>query len=661
MRTCRGVSAVLLVAALAFIPWLVRPEAAAASPNRSQLAGGPAGVLVVVRTLTWSQAAAAARAHGGQRTAGLVSTLPPDASLQERVLSLAAGRPVDARALGPAGVHAGQAAFDRMRADNPDASFGALPRTRVLAAPGMDAAGLLATGSSGVPPPPTPLPPGGGLSPGPGELLAVGVADAAQLDQLLPRLVPGAAGQRVLVVGLESSPERGRTAPFLSLGATGGFASPGGAAGGAGPSGVATSDSTRRQGLVAFQDVRPTLTGSETGTQGAPIRTLPRPEPLAEIGHLDDQVASLVRGRGVAVVLYVVLGSTALAASLLGLLLARAPGAPAAAGMRRLARGLLLPTLAIPSGYLLASALAPSSWAAWLLLGLGASVALAVAAWLAGERIAAAGGAWVAPALLGALLTGLVVADLLLGGAALSRPLLGNSAFDGERFYGLGNGYFAHAMAGIFLVAAFRRPPAWAVAAMLAGLAVVDGLPALGADVGGALTAMLAAAAAWLLLSGLRPSAARVVGLLAAAAAAAVAVAIGAGLALGPVTHGGRIGRELLGGDPGTALRAIGNQLSGNFGLLAQNIWAWFGPLLVVVAGLISVRPPELLRAVPEWVRRVVGTGALASALLIVLNDTGVTAAAGIGLALLSTLAWSALEPARAPGPIRSRPSVPRA
>jgi hypothetical protein len=152
-----------------------------------------------------------------------------------------------------------------------------------------------------------------------------------------------------------------------------------------------------------------------------------------------------------------------------------------------------------------------------------------------------------------------------------------------------------------------------------------------------------------------------VVGLLAVAAAAAVAIAIGAGMVLGPATHGGRIGRELLGGDPGAALRAIGNQLSGNFGLLASNFWAWWGPLMVVVAGLVSVRRPELLRSIPDWVLRVVGTAALASALLIVLNDTGVTAAAGIGLALIAMLAWSALEPARAPDPVPPRPSVPRA
>jgi hypothetical protein len=152
-----------------------------------------------------------------------------------------------------------------------------------------------------------------------------------------------------------------------------------------------------------------------------------------------------------------------------------------------------------------------------------------------------------------------------------------------------------------------------------------------------------------------------VVGLLAVAVAAAVAVALGAGLLLGPVTHGGRVAHELLGSDPGAALRAVGRQLSGNFGLLASNFWAWWGPLMVVVAAFVSVNRPALLRSVPDWVLRVVGTAALGSVLLIVLNDTGVTAAAGIGLALLAMLAWSALEPARAPDPVPSRSSVPRA
>jgi len=637
MRTRRGVRAVLLVTALASAAWLAGPAQAAPAPHRSRLAGSPAGVVVLVRQWTWDQAAAAAVGRGGAVSAGLISTLPADASLADRVLSLAAGRPVDAGALegavGASGSDGGEAAADRMRRANPDATFGQLPPTRVLAGPGMAAAGLLGIGGAGAPPTADPLPETGPLVSVSGELLVIAVPDAAAADRVLDRVqAPGGARARVLVVGLESPPGRARMAPLLALGDP------------LGPPGVATSDSTRRAGLVAFQDVRPTLTGSTEGTQGSPIHSLPRADPLAFVGHLDRQVGALVSARTLAVVLYAVLGTVALAACLVALLTARRPGwVGAVAGPAgHLGRALVLVSLAIPSGYLIASVVAPTAWVAWLVLGLAAAGVLTFAAW----RLARPGGArgWAAPALLGALLTVLVVLDLLGGGEALSRPLLGNSAFDGERFYGLGNGYFAHALAGIFLVVAFRRLPAWAVGALLAGLAVVDGLPGLGADVGGALTAMLSAAAALLLLGRARPSPTRVLWLSVAAVVAAAGIVVGVALLLGETTHGSRAAQD-LGSDPGAALRAVGHQLGGNFGLLATNFWAWWGPLLVAFAGLSSVRPPALLAGVPEWVRRVVGVGAIGSALLILLNDTGVTAAAGSGLALVMTLAWSALEP----------------
>src|SRR6266511_1856626 len=546
MRTRRGVRAVLLVTALASAAWLAGPAQAAPAPHRSRLAGSPAGVVVLVRQWTWDQAAAAAVGRGGAVSAGLSSTLPADASLADRVLSLAAGRPVDASALegavGASGSDGGEAAADRMRRANPDATFGQLPPTRVLAGPGMAAAGLLGIGGAGAPPTADPLPETGPLVSVSGELLVIAVPDAAAADRVLDRVqAPGGARARVLVVGLESPPGRARMAPLLALGDP------------LGPPGVATSDSTRRAGLVAFQDVRPTLTGSTEGTQGSPIHSLPRADPLAFVGHLDRQVGALVSARTLAVVLYAVLGTVALAACLVALLTARRPGwVGAVAGPAgHLGRALVLVSLAIPSGYLIASVVAPTAWVAWLVLGLAAAGVLTFAAW----RLARPGGArgWAAPALLGALLTALLV----LGRA--------------------------------------------------------------------------------------RPSPTRVLWLSVAAVVAAAGIVVGVALLLGETTHGSRAAQD-LGSDPGAALRAVGHQLGGNFGLLATNFWAWWGPLLVAFAGLSSVRPLALLAGVPEWVRRVVGVGAIGSALLILLNDTGVTAAAGSGLALVMTLAWSALE-----------------
>jgi hypothetical protein len=767
-------------------------------------APGRGAVLVLVRRLTWRQAATAVRGRSETIAAGLVSTLPGDASLAARVLSLAAGRQVDASALAGG---ADAAAIERMRAANPDAHFGGLPQVRVVAAAGLEAAALIGLGPAGGPPPAAPLEVTGPPPPGPGELLVVAVPDAAGLRRVLEQVqpasspsssvggtpgapgvpqapgvggapgapaVPGVGGapdpppppSRFVIVGLEAPKGRAHTAPFVALG---------------GAPGLVTSDSTRRRGLVALQDVRPTLAGSAAGTDGSTIRALAVVDPLGSVNRLDRRVVSLVAARAWAIPLAVGVGTVAVAVSLLALLLRRGSGGRGREVLRRLARALLLLTLALPSGYLVASEAAPPSWLGWLLLGLGSGVVLALAAWLVGSfwrrprprsratpkpakatspsavpaaapvpgpedaagspatagpgaaggatspvgsgaaggsgdaggtspvaedapasaakgdaaataakeapvvapvgaeteapvaepaakktpdaepdskdrassgapaSTAAGAGSWAPPALLGALLTTLIVVDLLLGGLALSRPLLGNSAFDGERFYGLGNGYFAHALAGLFLVIAFRQPSALTAAALLAGLSLVDGLPILGADVGGALTAMLTAAAAWLLLRRRRWSTVRVLLVVAGALVLAVAIAFGVSFATGQLTHGGRIARELLGSDPSAALRAVQHQLSGNFGLLAENFWAWWGPLLVLFTAVASRWPPRLLASVPAQVRRAVGVGAIGSLLLIVLNDTGVTAAAGSGLALLVTLAWCALE--RPPAP----------
>lgn len=676
-------------------------QTTAVTPDSGGVVGAPdrGAVLVLVRRLTWREAAAAVRGRSETIAAGLVSTLPKDASLAARVLSLAAGRQVDARALAGG---SDQAAIDRMRAANPDAHFGGLPQVRVVAASGLETASLIGLGPTGGPPPAAPLEVTGPPLPAAGELLVVAVPDGAGLRRVLEQFqaassLAGSAGgaptvdapstpSRFVIVGLESPKGHAQVAPFVALG---------------GAPGVVTSDSTRRRGVIAFQDVRPTLAGSAAGTDGSTIRALGAVDPLGSVGRLDRQVASLVAARIWAIPLAGVMGTFALVASLLALLLRRRSGRGREV-FRRLARALLLLSLALPSGYLVASAVAPLAWLQWLLLGVGASLVLALAAWLIGRlprrrarpepaseapatagaalgSAAAEGGAmpaaaeagattpavagaapavaeagvgvapsWAAPALLGALVATLIVVDLLLGGVVLSRPLLGNSAFDGERFYGLGNGYFAHAIGGVFLVVAFRQLSALTAAALLVGLALVDGLPILGADVGGALTATLTAAAAWLLLRRRRWSRLRVLLVVAAAVVLAVAIAFGLSVATGPATHGSRIARELLGSDPSAALRTTRHQLSRNFALLAGNFWAWWGPILAIFAAVASVRPPSLLAGVPAQVRRVVGVGAIGSLLLIVLNDTGVTAAAGSGLALVATLAWYGLEPSPA-------------
>jgi hypothetical protein len=730
------------------------PAAQPVPPDRV----APPSALVLVERVTTDEALAAV-GPGPAGVAGFVSTLPVHQPLASRVLSLAAGRRVDALAAledNPAAA-AGlpdPATVARIRADNPGASLGRLPPTWVLAYPGLEVAGLFALGQTGPATAAGPLQPGDRPIPvRPGQLLVLAVPDAPALADVMNRVRPAAGAGPVMVVGLRAAPGRANAAPLLVVGQ-------------AGASGLPTSDSTRRSGLVALEDVRPTLNGgSSDGDDGTPIRIEPAAAPAAAALRIDRRVAALVVARTWAIPLLCLAAVLALFA-LVAVWRARrrvgpaGPGQPPSptprptggSGPEWVARALLALTLALPPGYLVASMVEPVAatvspalfpgdlrdpdivvpWAiAWVASGIAIATALTALALRldrpspnpprARARPATGSGArpdarsttgsgappdapsatgsgappgararagvrppdprsgprWGsvpdrgarfprlstvgssgpirAPVLLGAVLLGLVALDLVLGGAGLAQPLVGGSAWDGERFYGLGNGYFAFALAAAMLVIGFAPLRAVAAAALLAALGVVDGLPRLGADVGGALTAMLTAGAALVVLAPGRPRVHRVVLLAGLGVAAAVAVALGAGLG-GPVTHAGRFAERLQQG-PADAAGVVVDQLARNLRLLANSPFAWVGPIQIAAAGLIALRPPPPFRGLSVWIRRVLGLGAFGSLLLIVLNDTGVTATAASGLFLLAIPAWAWLDQ---DGPTGRFPSRPR-
>jgi hypothetical protein len=647
---CRGLALLGVALVVAALPGPAGAQEEAAT-GAGPLAAPSA--LVLVGRLSLDEALEATRGRPAT-VVGFVSTLPEFQPLAARVLSLAAGRRVvDAEAIATQGLP-DPAAIQRLRAANPDARFGRLPPSRVLAWRGMEAAGLFTLGGSGPATPAEPLGPGSDRIPlRPGELVVLAVPDADALREVTGRLAPVPDAGPVLVAGLRPAPGRANTAPLLVLGGD--------------RAGLPTSDSTRRQGLIALEDVRPTLAGGRSGgDDGTLIRVVGDGGPAGAATWLDRRVGALVLARTLAIPLLALAAVLALLA-LLGAWRARRRESDPAR-WERAALALLALTLALPSGYLAASVaeplaaravralfrgpgMAPAWGLGWLAAGLLVAVALAaVALWL--HRRPAGGGPpprVPAPALLGGTLLALVATGLLAGGEGLAQPLLGGSAWDGERFYGLGNGYFAFALAAAMLVIGFAplRAP-WA-AALLGGLAVVDGLPRLGADVGGALTAMLTAAAALVVLAPSRPRPGRVLLLAGLALVAAVAIALGGGLG-GPVTHAGRFADRLLEG-PGGSVRVVADQLLRNLRLLAHSPFAWVGPLEVAAAGLIALRPPPPLAALGDWHRRVLGLGALGSMLLILLNDTGVTATAASGLFLLAIPAWALLDRGGAAGP----------
>ncbi|MGH2695789.1 MAG: hypothetical protein ACRDIW_02230, partial [Actinomycetota bacterium] len=246
------------------------------------------------------------------------------------------------------------------------------------------------------------------------------------------------------------------------------------------PSGL-TSDTTRRSGVVSNLDVEPTIRrflGASLGeAAGSPIRVEGEaPTGLAErYGEWRRSAAPV----GLAVLIF------ALASLAAALVLVIGPWNGAG---RLVSLWVLFSTAVLV-------ALVPAGLLPDLRLPVVLAAIAVISALVTAGALAAGSASTTRPlALVAGTGLALVVLDAAFGWPTGLTPLLGGSALEGVRFFGLGNPYAGIVLSGAVLVAALVRP--WAGVGVLLGAALFAGLPFLGADLGGGLT-LFAAAAVW--------------------------------------------------------------------------------------------------------------------------------------------------------------------
>jgi hypothetical protein len=280
-----------------------------------------------------------------------------------------------------------------------------------------------------------------------------------------------------------------------------------------GPTSGLTSDTTRRSGVVASVDVPKTIRnflGLPVSEElpGSPIRV--EGEPPTELHQRYLEYRRVVVPTGVVVLAFTLL---ALLVALVVLFTGR--GSP---GVVRAVAVWGVVGVSLQVG-LLAGSWLPTfePWVVALTVGgVGFLVAAAALWWGRGTLVRV-------PAAVAVLALAFLLVDALLGWRSLLTPLLGGSALDGVRFYGLGNPYAGVVLAGSVLAAALIPPPV-GVALMLAA-ALFAGLPFLGADLGGGIT-LFVVAGLWYGLRGWRSARAGVLWAAAGGLAGAVLLVV---------------------------------------------------------------------------------------------------------------------------------------
>jgi hypothetical protein len=405
-----------------------------------------------------------------------------------------------------------------------------------------------------------------------------------------------------------------------------------------GEQGSLTSDSTRRNGVVLGDDVRPTVaaylgTNADRGsTVGEPIRIIEGPPPYA----LHDRYLAQRQ-------LYVPIGTAAavyvIGAGLLAIgLLARGERAPVA--WRRVMGWASLSVPMLATGLLAAGHLPELSYATAVPMVAIVTV-FGTMAFSPLERAETT----LVPFGIGIAVLVAFVLEAASGWAGMLTPLLGGSQLDGGRFYGMPNVALGLLVGSCLWVA--HRLRTVVGFALLCGAGLFAGLPFLGADLGGAVTSF-AAAGLWV--------AVRERDRLAIAKGAAVTVAVTAigtavilvSHAFSPFeTHVTRFESDTngLGGIIGTLVE----RLEVGFDLIARNPAALIPVVGLPLALFVALRPPPLIRATfqrwPAWRDAVVVTF-VAGIVAYLVNDTG-PAAAGLffGLGLGGMVGVSLLAP----------------
>ena len=431
------------------------------------------------------------------------------------------------------------------------------------------------------------------------------------------------------------------------------------------PHGHLHSPSTKRGGVVTITDVAPTILSAlgvdvPNGMIGAPLRYRSGEPDVDALREINRDASYRERVAYPITLTYIVFQ----AALYLALMLAfgRAGGGGRAGP---LLRWIVLGIAAFPlASFLVRAVPSVSGWGGF---GIAVLLLIDVAIVLVASRARRhplSPLSWILVAT-----AAVIMFDVATGVRLQTSSLLGYSLHIAARFYGLGNAAFAVLAACSLLAAAIhvhyaprRREALFTAGACLALVAIVDGAPSLGDDVGGILTLVPAFGLTLLVMSGRRLTW-RAVAIAGAAAVVLLAAATAIDLLRDPEsrTHLGNFASDV--GDDGSAtfMTTVVRKLSTNVRILGTSVWTWMLPIIAIFTIYLLVWERRWEALLPRGsALRAGAVGALTAGLLgFAVNDSGVIVTALVFVYIGPFLTLLALHHERSGAVLHESQSAP--
>lgn len=427
--------------------------------------------------------------------------------------------------------------------------------------------------------------------------------------------------------------------------------------------GLLRSSTTRRDGYVQLADIAPTVLGllgeaPPDEIEGRRFEVKPGGGSERVDKLTDEAAAAEFRDELMPIVVPLVIGALAVLAGATALTVRRVRSRAAGRrgrsprrGSRRLVPLALVALGVVPATFAAArwSTLVGRTWA-YLLTVVAVALAVGAVLWAAERRWAGIG----ALAGTGAIVV-LFAADVLAGAPLQLNAVFGYSVSVAGRFAGLGNLAFA-LFGSATVVLACLLVDRWGRAALpwsltlLAGVVLLEGLPMLGADVGGVLSMVPAFGVTALVLAGRRVGLLHALGLVVAAGGAVLVFAfIDVSRPVGSRTHLARLAEHLVDGRSGPFFDSLTRRLHASFGDAELGAWALVIALVVVVGAytiLVAqgrVEPGHLLdRGHCPTVAAAAGMAVLASVGLVA-NDSSIAVPATMLIVVAPVLVLRAM------------------